>query len=91
MATSLELAETNKRIQQSQTQTRTHQLLTAATDKAEPDEYFLYHTEGPSTTPLILLTLQVNGQDLTMELYTGATLSFISEELTNLYLLMQHL
>ena len=88
MAILLEFSETNKRLQQSQTQIRTHQLLTATTDKAEPNEYSLYHTEGPSTTPPILVTLQVNGQDLTMELYTGATLSIISEELTNLYLLI---
>ena len=40
----------------------------------------LYHTEGPGTTPPILVTLQVNGQDLTMELDIEATLSIISEK-----------
>ena len=60
--------------------TKTHQLLTSTTDKAEPDEYPLYHTKGPGTTPPILVTLQLNGQDLTMELDTGATLSIVSEK-----------
>ena len=44
----------------------------------------IYHTKGPGTTPSILVTLQLNGQDLTMELDTGATLSNVSKKLTNL-------
>ena len=60
--------------------TKTHQLLTGVTDEAEPDEYSLYHTKGPGTTPPILVTLQLNGQDLTMELDTGVTLSMVSEK-----------
>ena len=85
-----EFAETNKGFQNSQTQTRIHQPFMSTTDKAEPDEYSLYHTEGPGTTPLILVTLQVNGQDLTMELDTGGTLSIISKKLklTNLCFLL---
>ena len=49
--------------------TTTHQLLTATTDEAEPDEYSLYHTKGPGTIPPILVTLQLNGQNLS---YHGA-------------------
>ena len=40
----------------------------------------MYHTKGPGTTPPILVTSQLNGQDLTMEMDTGATLSIISEK-----------
>ena len=64
----------------SRSPTKTHQLLTDTTDEAEPDEYSMYHTKGPGITPPILVTLQLNGQDLTMELNTGATLSIVSEK-----------
>ena len=46
----------------------------------EPQEYSLFHTQGCSRSPPILITLKVNGVDLTMELDTGATLSLISEK-----------
>ena len=77
-ATFSELAETSKGLQNLRPLTKTHQLLTGTTDEAE--EHSLYHTKGPGTTPPILVTLQLNGQDLTMELDTGATLSIVSEK-----------
>ena len=40
----------------------------------------MYHTKGPGTTPPTLVTLQLNGQDLTMELDAGATLSIVNEK-----------
>lgn len=66
--------------QKSQTQTRTHQLFTDTTETADKDEYSLYHTQSQGTTPPIMVTLQVDGRDLTMELDTGATLSIVSEK-----------
>ena len=65
----------------SRSSTKTHQLLTVTTDKAESDEHSLYHTKGPGTTPQIPVTLQLNGQDPTMELDTRATLSIVSKNL----------
>jgi len=43
-------------------------------------EYSLFHTQGRNSSAPILVTLEVNGVNLTMELDTGATLSIISEE-----------
>lgn len=53
-----------ERLQNSQTHTRTHQLLDGTTDNMESDEYSLYYTQGQDTAPPILVTLQVNGKDL---------------------------
>ena len=50
-----------------------------AEDDTEPLEYSLFHTQSSNRSPPILITLKVNGADLTMELDTGATLSLISE------------
>ena len=58
----------------------THQLLTGTTETTGRDEYSLYCTQGHGATPPILVTLRINGQDLTMELDTGATLSIVSEK-----------
>ena len=55
----------------------THQM--PAEDDTEPLEYSLFHTQSSNRSPPILITLKVNGADLTMELDTGATLSLISE------------
>ena len=46
----------------------------------EPQEYFLFHTQGCNCSPPILITLKVNGVDLTMEVDTGVTLFLISEK-----------
>ena len=51
-----------------------------AEDDTEPLEYSLFHTQSSNRSPPILITLKVNGADLTMELDTGATLSLISEQ-----------
>ena len=45
----------------------------------ETQEYSLFHTKGHSPAT-ILVTLQINGIDLEMELDTGAILSIISEQ-----------
>ena len=69
---------------------RIHQLLDGTTDNVVSDEYSLYHTQGQDTTP-ILVALQVNGKDLTMELDTRATVSIVSEKLTKIcFRHMQH-
>ena len=54
--------------------------LMPAEDNPDPQEYSLFHTQGCNRSPPILITLKVNGVDLTMELDTGATLSLISEK-----------
>ena len=51
-----------------------------AEDNSDPQEYSLFHIQGCKSSPPILITLKVNGVDLTMELDTGATLSLISEK-----------
>ena len=79
-ATFPELAETSKGFQNLGLSTKAHQLLTGTVDGTELDEYSLYHTKGLGTTLPVLVTLQLNGQDLTMELDTGATLSIVSEK-----------
>ena len=56
----------------------THQM--PAEDDTEPLEYSLFHTQSSNHSPPILITLKVNGADLTMELDTWATLSLISEQ-----------
>ena len=51
-----------------------------AEDNPEPQEYSLFHTQGCNRSPPILITLKVNGVDLTMELDTEGILSLISEK-----------
>ena len=63
-----------------QNQTRTHQLNSGENSGDETVEYSLFHTQGQNSPAPILVTLEVNGANLTMELDTGATLSIISEE-----------
>ena len=63
-----------------QNQTRTHQLHSAENSGDETVEYSLFHTQGQNSPAPILVTLEVNGVNLIMELDTGATLSIISEE-----------
>ena len=63
-----------------QNQTRTHQLNSGEKSGDETVEYSLFHTQGQNSPAPILVTLQVNGANLMMELDTGATLSIISEE-----------
>ena len=58
---------------------RTHQLQETVMPGDETQEYSLFHTKGHSPA-LILVTLQINGIDLEMELDTGATLSRISKQ-----------
>jgi len=55
----------------------THQMHTD--NDCEPQEYSLFHTQGFNCFSQILITVKVNGVDLTMELDTGVTLSLISE------------
>ena len=50
-----------------------------AEDDTEPPEYSLFHTQSSNHSSPILITLKVNGADLTMELDNGATLSLISK------------
>ena len=63
----------------------THQM--PAEDNPDPQEYSLFYTQGCNRSLPILITLKVNGVDLTMELDTGATLSLISEKS---YFLQRH-
>ena len=58
----------------------THQLHTTDERDHKLQEYSLFHTPGSRCSPLILISLKVNGVNLTMELDTGATLSLISEK-----------
>ena len=58
----------------------TYQLHTTDERDHELQEYSLFHTPGSRCSPPILISLKVNGVNLTMELDTGATLSLISEK-----------
>ena len=58
---------------------RTHLLQKTVLPGDETQEHSLFHTKRQSPA-LILVTLQINGIDLEMELDTGVTLSIISEQ-----------
>ena len=71
----LKVCRSRLKLQKSQT----YQLHTTDEPACELQEYSLFHTPGSRNSPRILISLKINGVNMTMELDTGATLSLISE------------